>query len=148
MNNADTLLMFEQMCKVVQKYAQNITDDAEALEVKLVYPPFDKCIGNTVKQGFKFTYEDDLYKVVQPELTLSANYPPGPGTESLYTRIDETHAGTPEDPIPYEGNMELFEGKYYIQNGVMYVCIRDSVAPLHHNLADLVGIYVQVYEAD
>lgn len=147
MNNENKLLVFEQMAKVIQKYAQNITDDDEALEVKLIYPPFDSCIGKTVKQGFKFTYESDLYKVVQPTLTFEEHRPPGQGTESLYARIDETHAGTPEDPIPYEGNMELFEGKYYIQNGVIYVCIRDSGAPLYHNLADLVGIYVNVYEA-
>lgn len=130
----------------VQIVSQNITDDATALSIKNVYPKWRDVIGAKVKEGYKFTYENKLYKVIQPELTLSQ--PPGQGTESLYARIDETHAGTLADPIPYNGNMELFNGKYYIQDEVIYICIRDSGAPLYHNLADLVGVYVNVYEAE
>ena len=68
---------------------------------------------------------------------------PGNGTESLFVVIDKEHAGTLEDPIPYEGNMELFNGKYYIQNEVIYLCTRDSGAPLYHDLSSLVGLYVE-----
>ena len=136
---------FEQFAKLMQKYAQTIEDDTEAIEFKWVYPPWQSCIGKTVQQGFKFTYESELYKVIQPTLTIEEHYIPSQGTESLYARIDETHAGTVDDPIPYNGNMELFNGKYYIQNGVIYKCIRDSGTPLYHNLADLVGTYVEVY---
>lgn len=136
---------FEQFAKLMQKYAQTIEEDTEAIEFKWVYPPWEKCLGMKVEKGFKFTYGEDLYKTVQPELTLSETYPPGEGMESLYEKIDETHAGTAEDPIPYDGNMELFNGKYYIQNGVIYECFRDSGTPLYHNLADLVGTYVNVH---
>jgi hypothetical protein len=58
--------------------------------------------------------------------------------------VDETHAGTYEDPIPYDGNMEIFKGLYYKQNGVKYLCIRDSGIPLYNDLASLVDIYVEV----
>ena len=61
---------------------------------------------------------------------------------SLYAQIDETHAGTVEDAIPYTGNMALEQGKYYSQNGVTYLCTRDTGNPVYHNLADLVGLYV------
>lgn len=145
MNKDKKLLIFEQMAKVLQDYVQTYDDDAKALEVKLVYPPWESCIGKTVKKGFKFTYGDDLYKVAQPTLTIQEHYIPGQGTESLYERIDETHAGTVDDPIPYSGNMELFNGKYYIQNDVIYLCTRDSGQPLYNPLADLVGLYVEVY---
>ena len=67
----------------------------------------------------------------------------GVGTESLYTRIDETHDGTLYDPIPYEGNMALVSGKYYSQDGVTYLCSRDTVNPVYNPLCELVGIYVE-----
>lgn len=40
--------------------------------------------------------------------------------------------------------MEIFNGNYYTQNDVTYLCVRDSGIPLSHNLADLVGNYVTV----
>lgn len=55
----------------------------------------------------------------------------------------ETHAGTREDPIPYEGNMIIFEGLCYSQNGVVYLCTRDSGTPLYHDLDALIGVYVE-----
>src|SRR5699024_12113659 len=61
-----------------------------------------------------------LYKTLQSTYTFMSHWVPGSGTESLFTVINETNAGTLEDPIPYEGNMELFNGKYYIQNGIIY----------------------------
>lgn len=57
--------------------------------------------------------------------------------------VDEEHAGTKDDPIPYEPPMEIFKDKYYIQSKVLYKCIRDSGQPLSHNLSDLVGNYVE-----
>lgn len=122
-------------------------DDNTALRMRRYYPTFAELVGQTVKQGTKFRADDsedaDLYKIIQPELTIQAHYPPGEGTESLYTRIDETHAGTLADPIPYDGNMALESGKYYIQNYVIYRCTRDTVNPVYNPLAELVGIYVE-----
>lgn len=129
----------------MQMYAETITDNKDAVKIKSLYPKWKDIIGKTVKEGYKFTYREDLYKVIQPELTIQEHYVPGQGTESLYERIDETHAGTVDDPIPYDGNMELFNGKYYIQNDVIYLCTRDSGQPLYNPLADLVGLYVEVY---
>lgn len=39
--------------------------------------------------------------------------------------------------------MEIFKDKYYIQNGVIYKCTRDSGQPLVHDLSALVGLYVE-----
>jgi hypothetical protein len=52
--------------------------------------------------------------------------------------------GTLENPIPYEGNMVLENGKYYIQDGVTYLCNRDSGNPVYHALKVLIGLYVEV----
>lgn len=40
----------------------------------------------------------------------------------------------------------LEEGKYYEQNGIIYLCTRDSVNPMTHTLDELVGHYVEVAE--
>ena len=42
--------------------------------------------------------------------------------------------------------MELENGKYYSQDGVTYLCTRDTEIPVYQPLADLVDIYVKVAE--
>ena len=123
-------------------------DDQTALRMRRYYPTFAELVGHTVSQGTKFRVDDsedaDLYKTIQPELTIQAHYPPGVGTESLYTRIDEEHDGTKYDAIPYDGNMALESGKYYTQSGITYLCSRDTVNPVYNALSELVGLYVEV----
>lgn len=119
-----------------------VVDDNTALRMKNFYPDFNSIVGQTVKQGFKFTYKDNLWSVVRQELTIQAHYPPEVGTESLYAKVNETHDGTIYDAIPYDGNMVLENGKYYIQNDITYLCNRDTVNPVYHALSELVGMYV------
>lgn len=123
-------------------------DDQTALRMRIYYPTFSELVGQTVKKGTKFRATDsedaDLYTVIQPELTIQEHYPPGTGTESLYTRIDEQHDGTKYDPIPYDGNMALQSGKYYTQNNILYLCNRSTGQPVYNALAELVGLYVEV----
>lgn len=132
---------------LIKQQINSITvDDQTALRMRRYYPTFAELVGQTVKLGTKFRADDsdisDLYKTIQPELTIQAHYPPGEGTESLYTRIDEIHDGTQYDPIPYNGNMALENGKYYIEDGIIYLCNRDTGIAVYNRLADLVGIYV------
>lgn len=139
----------EVMSMLIKEQINSITvDDQTALRMRQYYPTFAELVGQTVKQGTKFRADGsenaDLYKTIQPELTIQAHYPPGEGTESLYTRIDEIHDGTQYDPIPYNGNMALYNGKYYSQDGVTYLCNRDTGNPVYNKLSELVGIYVEV----
>ena len=129
---------------ITQQINTLTVDDNTALRMKSFYPTFDSIVGQKVKQGFKFTYGNKLWSVAQPELTIEKHYPPGVGTESLYAEVCETHDGTKYDPIPYDGDMVLEQGKYYTQHGVTYVCTRDTGTAVHHALADLVGLYVDV----
>ena len=123
-------------------------DNQTALRMPRYYPTFPELVGKTDKKGTKFRATDsedaDLYTVIQPELTIQEHYPPGTGTESLYTRIDEQHDGTKYDPIPYDGNMALQSGKYYTQNNILYLCNRSTGQPVYNALAELVGLYVEV----
>ena len=118
-------------------------DEADALQMKSVYPQWDSLVGKAVKKGEKMQHAGKLWKVVQAH-TVAAEHAPGKGTESLYTEIVESAAGTKDDPIPYDNNMELFNGKYYSQDGVVYKCNRDTGQPVYNPLRDLVGLYVEV----
>lgn len=117
--------------------------DTESLKVKDLYPEWESKMGQQVNAGEKYRYDGRLWKVLQQH-TVQETWKPGEGTESLYTEVTESHAGTKEDPIPYNNNMELENGKYYSQDGVMYLCTRDTGIPVYNPLADLVGIYVEV----
>ena len=128
---------------IVQQINTLSVDDNTALRMKDFYPTFESIIGQTVKQGFKFTHGGKLWRTEQPEMTIQGHYPPGVGTESLYSEVCESHAGTLEDPIPYSGNMALESGKYYMQDGKVYRCIRDTVNPVYNALSELVGLYVE-----
>lgn len=129
---------------ITQQINTLIVDDNTALRMKTFYPAFTDIVGQKVKQDFKFTYADKLWRVEQPELTIEKHFAPGIGTESLYSEVNETHSGTLDDPIPYDGNMALVGGKYYIQSGVIYLCTRDTINPVYQPLADLVSLFVEV----
>lgn len=138
---------------VAKKQAQSLTDQ-EALQVKSLYDEWADLVKESYvaqETGFKFAHTKDgvtdLYKTMQANFTFQGQWEPGAvGTESLYSHIDEAHAGTEEDPIPYKKNMEIFNGKYYTYSDVLYRCTRDSGIPLQHGLGELVGLYVVVAE--
>ena len=125
--------------------AAAVLTDAEALSCKAIYKQWKDLMGTEVDKGFRFLCGEDLYRTEQPKYTFEKHRIPGSiGTESLFSRIDESHAGTLDDPIPYEGNMALEEGKHYSQGGVTYICTRSTGNAIYHALADLVGLYVEV----
>lgn len=115
----------------------------EALSVKTLYPNWDDKIGCTIEAGYITLYNGNLWKARQTHVAQEI-YPPSINTASLYEVVVETHEGTAEDPIPYTPPMEIFKDKYYTQDDVMYLCIRDSGTALSHNLKDLVEIYVEI----
>lgn len=113
---------------------------SEALQVKERHPKWK--IGIDVVKGHRYQYGEDLWEVLQGHKTQE-NWKPSLETASLWKWVDEEHAGTKDDPIPYAPPMEIFKDKYYTQSKVLYKCIRDSGQPLSHNLSDLVGNYVE-----
>lgn len=115
-------------------------DDATAVRMVAFYPEWEK--GKQYTIGYKVQYLGKLYKVIQAH-TSQETWTPDI-TASLYERIDEVHDGTKYDAIPYEGNMSLYNGKYYSQDGVTYLCNRDTGNPVYNKLSELVGIYVEV----
>lgn len=144
--------MYEMVSAVrmmVQPQLASLPDN-EAVNVKALYDPWASKIGKEIKKDKKVYYDDKLFKARQDINPVLENQPPGSGTQSLYEEINETHAGTLEDPIPYNSEhdplfsgMELEEGKYYIQDGITYLCTRNTDIAVYADLKDLVGIYVE-----
>jgi hypothetical protein len=134
--------MAESMQDTVKAINRINLTDKEALSVKELYPAWESKIGDNVEKGYKMTYDGNLWKVRQNHL-IQEIYPPSLATAALYEAIEEVHEGTIDDPIPYTPPMELFNGKYYAQDGVKYLCTRDSGTALSHNLSDLIGLYVE-----
>lgn len=66
---------------------------------------------------------------------------PSKDTSSLYELICEDHAGTTEDPIPYNERLDpdflgmtLVQGKIYTQKGALYECIEGTGIPVYDDL--------------
>lgn len=129
-----------KMRKIIEEAVQSLTDDVALQSVNL-YPMWAVNVSYTV--GFKVRHNERLYRCIQAHTSLTGWEPEN--VQSLWESINETHSGTIDDPIPYHGNMALEEGKYYIQNDVIYRCIRDTVNPVYSELAALVSIYVEVF---
>lgn len=119
--------------------------DTDALECVTLFKPWETDTWYDMDERLK--HNGKLYKVRQGH-TSSELYEPGAvGSEALYAEVERPGQGdTPDNPIPYNNNMELIEGKYYEQFDVTYVCIRSTGTAVYNNLADLVHIYVEVYE--
>lgn len=117
--------------------------DSEALELKDMYPQWSEFVNKPLAAGMKVQYDSKLWKVRQDIGAVLENQPPSVATAALYEEINESHAGTLDDPIPYNNNMELEQGKYYSQGGKVYLCTRSTGQAVYNDLADLVGIYVQ-----
>lgn len=129
-----------QLRAMIVKAAVSLSD-TDALQAKELFDLW--AVGMEYAEGARFRYDGTLYKVRQAH-TSQADWTPDIAT-SLYEEVAEPGQGdTADNPIPYNNNMELFEGKYYSQNDVVYVCTRSTGVAVYNNLADLVGIYVAV----
>lgn len=70
-------------------------------------------------------------------------YPPDQ-VPAVFRAIDAEHTGSIDDPYIYVVPMEVFEGKYYLYNGIKYLCIRDSGIPLNYTPDQLIDHYFKI----
>lgn len=103
-------------------------------------------VGEAVEVGFRRYYPvtDILYECISAH-TTQADWTPDI-TPALWNPIDVEHAGTLEDPIPAVLNMQYYNGKYYSEEDVIYLCTRDSGIALAYMPSQLVGQYFEVVE--
>lgn len=116
---------------VARAKVQELTD-SEALQAKVLHDEWATLVEQNFtapKEGFRFRHGNELYKTAQDNVPFQAQWVPGEqGTESLYTHIDDEHAGTLEDPIPAMANMEYEYGKYYLEGDTVYLCQRGGIS--------------------
>ena len=116
-------------------------DDKDALECVCLYEKWDGS-GKEYIENKKLRHNGKLWRVKKTH-TSQPDWIPGVAA-SLFDEINETNAGTKDDPIPYNGSMVLENGKYYMEDGVIYLCNRDTGIAVYNTLAELVGIYVEL----
>ena len=135
---------FEVVQELVTKQWNERTDisNAEALDYAVIVFDFEHYIGQELAQGKIVSYDDKLWRVRQTH-TCQADWTPSLDSASLWEVIEVEHEGTEADPIPYAVPMEIFEGKYYVEDNQLYLCTRDSGTALSHPLSALVGLYVE-----
>lgn len=118
--------------------------DEDALKRPLLVYAWDTYIGSSLTTGQIVSYDNTLYRVRQDIASVLDGQSPSLDTAALYEAIEVEASGTIDDPIAYVPPMEIFSGKYYMQDDVLYLCTRDSGTALSHDLSALVGLYVEV----
>lgn len=111
--------VFRMLVKMAVKQARQITDDAEALEVKMLYKQWDKQIDRPLVAGEYIQYQDVLYKVLQAHTVQEAWTPTD--APSLFAKVLVDPTGEtipdweqPDSTNPYmTGDKVMFEGKVY-----------------------------------
>lgn len=149
---SDLLTMARNLRPYIEEAAQSLPD-ADGLKAKALYPRWEKLVtlgSVTAEAGFRFTHGGNLYKCINANPSFQLDWVPGNGTAALYVRVDETHAGTLEDPIPAARSMEYTYGLYYSdpEDGKVYLCTRTGEAAggtitLHYLPHELVGLYFE-----
>ena len=124
---------------IAQQINTLTVDDNTALRMVAFYPEWAENTEYTI--GYKAQRNGKLWRCIQAHASQTGWEPEN--AASLWTEICESHAGTLEDPIPYSGNMALESGKYYMQDGKVYHCTRDTGNPVYNALSELVGLYVE-----
>ena len=133
---------FRQLIQMAIAQSKLIVNEQEALDVKELYPRWENRIGKEVNVGDFYRYEDRLYKCIQAH-AIQKGWEPDMAS-SLWVTIDKIHSGELDDPILFVTNMEVFEGKYYVYEDVVYLCIRDSGVAIHNTPNELLEIYFKL----
>lgn len=115
--------------------------DKEKLAVADMYPEWSA--GIEVTAGECYRCDGGLWEV-RTSHTTQDNWRPSAATLSIWRKVDEeSHAGTADDPIPFEQGMDIEAGKYYSQYGVTYKAIQSATAAMW-NLKDIPAIVTPV----
>ena len=102
--------------------AETAYTDEEALELPDLLPTWEETLaaGAQLAAGTCLTKDGQVYRVVQA-VTPQAHQPPdGEGMLAVYRPVSPGHAGTADDPIPWEYGMDCLAGQYFSYEGRIY----------------------------
>lgn len=84
--------------------------------------------GEKYQAGKRLMHNGSVYVVVQ-DVAAQAHQPPdAAGMLAVYRPVDEEHAGTAADPVPFTYGMDVTNGKSYTFEGKTYLC-KSDMAP-------------------
>ena len=115
-----------QLSAAARLYVQAATDvpDETALEMPDLFKTWEEALkaGKELPKDTIINDGGQLYRVVQAVTPQKHQPPHGEGMLAIYRPIDQTHAGTKEDPIPWVYGMDTEQSKYYSYGGKTYLC--------------------------
>ena len=124
---------------LIEKAAVGLTDE-DALGGVELFPVWQGEKAYAADERIR--YVGKLYRCVQAH-TSQADWTPD-AVPAIYEVIPNANEdGTQEKPIAYTIGMRVFEGLYYTEDEVLYICTRDSGIPLFNALSDLEGLYME-----
>ena len=134
-----------QLKELAQTQVVALTDD-EAKKVPALFPVW--ATDEAYAVGDRVYYNGSLYKCVQAHTSQSTWNPKD--AASLWQNVSEEAQeadGSREHPYSWESGMTAYEGKYYTEDNILYICTRDSGGPVYNRIADLpAGLYFQIAE--
>lgn len=135
-----------QLKELAQAQVEALTDD-EAKKVPALFPLWSPD-SEAYAVGDRVWYQASLYKCVQAHTSQSTWNPKD--AVSLWANVSEESQeadGSREHPYQWESGMTCYNGKYYIEDNILYICTRDSGGPVYNRIADLpAGLYFQIAE--
>lgn len=122
------LLAAEQLRRALQLFTATLTED-KALEIASVYPSWAAQTyyktGDIISYGVNPVGDPQLYKVAQDHMSQDI-YPPGEGTESLYTAFGLDESGYPVWAQPSGAHDAYNTGDVVNYNGTLYESLIDG----------------------
>lgn len=123
------------------KYSINALDlnNNDTIKFKNYLPYWTDYINKSMPKDFKFQYNNQPYQTIQYINVVLSDQTPDI-VYSLYVAINEEHEGTLQDPIPYQQQMAIEKGKYYIQYDVVYIAIQNMPTGMPYDLNQIPSI--------
>lgn len=122
------LLAAEQLRKALQMFAATLPE-ADALGIASVFPTWEPDrwykTGDILSHGVNPVGDPQLYKVAKDHMSQSI-YPPGGGTESLYTAFGLDDSGYPIWAQPSGAHDAYNKGDVVNYNGTLYESLVDG----------------------
>ena len=98
--------------------------DGEALAMPDLFPVWEDVLaaGEKLTEGTVLRDGETLYRVVQAGGVVPQEHQPphAEGMLAVYRPIELSHAGTADDPIPWEYGMDCHAGQYFSYEGHVY----------------------------
>lgn len=108
--------------------------DEEALALQPIVKQWSDVLarGEALKANEPFEHEGQLYRAVIDIVPQAHQQPGAEGMLAIYRPVDQVHAGTLEDPIPWREGMDCRAGSYYLYEGEVWKCASDMIPCVWH----------------